>query len=97
MLISQDNFNNLLNMYTDKKILPILVRLVDLAHGKNWQGYLDEKTNEWILKIKDKDICRLKIQIKKVIVNILDNDLVINLHLGKDKENKKNLELISYL
>ena len=39
----------------------------------------------------------LKIQTKKAILNIPDNDLTLQLHLGKDKEIKKNLEIIKSL
>jgi hypothetical protein len=93
----QDDFDELLNKYQDKKMLPILVRLVDVAHSKKWEGYWIEETNEMVLKSKGKDIGRIKIQTKKAIINIVDNDITIQLHLGKDKENKKNLELITSL
>lgn len=91
------NSDQLLDKYQDKKMLPILVRLTDIAQSKKWKGYCNKETNEWILKSKDKDICRIKIQTKKAIINIPDNDITIQLHLGKDKENKKNLELFAFL
>lgn len=93
----QDDFNELLNKYQDKKMLPILVRLVDVAQSKKWEGYWNEETNEWVLKSKGKNVGRIKIQTKKAIINISDNDITIQLHLGKDKENKKNLELFASL
>ena len=40
---------------------------------------------------------KVKIQTKKAIINIPSNDLTLNLHLGKDKENKQNLEIIKSL
>ena len=92
-----NGFDELLNKYQDKKILPILVRLVDIAQGKKWQGIWDNESNDWALKFKDKEIGRLKIQSKKATINIIDNDLTLHLHLGKDKENKKNLELIAFI
>lgn len=93
-LLKSTNFNELLDKYQDKKILPILVRLIDVIQSKKWQVYLDKDTNEWILKFKGTEVGRIKIQIKKAIINILDNDITLHLHLGKDKENKKNLELM---
>lgn len=96
-LEKSDNFDQLLNKYQDKKMLPILVRLVDVAQSKKWKGYWDEETNDYILNFKGKEIGRIKIQTKKAIINIPDNDLTLQLHLGKDKENKKNLELIASL
>jgi hypothetical protein len=89
-------FDLILTKYQDKKILPILIRLFDVAQSKKWQGKLDEN-NECILECKGKKIGRVKIQIKKIIIYIPDNDLILNLHLGKDKENNQNLEIIKYL
>lgn len=90
-----DGFSKLLVKYQDKKMLHILTRFIDIAKSKKWEGYWDDENGELILKLNDKDVCKLKIQAKKAIVIIHDNDITIQLHLGKDKENKKNLELIA--
>lgn len=97
IIVKLDNLDDLLNKYQDKKILPILVRLIDIAKSKKWYGHWNEELNELIFKFKDIEVCKVKIQSKKVIINILDNDIILHLHLGKDKENKKNLELIASL
>lgn len=95
--VKTNNLDELLDKYQNKKILPILVRLVDIALKKEWCGYWNDDLTEWYFKIKSNDICKVKIQLKKVIINIIDNDIIIHLHLGKDKENKKNLELIELI
>jgi hypothetical protein len=92
-----DELNDMLVKYQDKKILPILVRFVDIAQSKKWEGHWDEENSDWTLQFKGKEVGRIKIQTKKAIVNIPDNDLTLNFHLGKDKENKKNLEIIKTL
>jgi hypothetical protein len=92
-----NNFDDLLQKFTDKKMFSILDRFVDIARGKKWQGYYNDDSNDWIIKVKNKTIGKIKVQVKKAIINILDNDLTIHLHLGKDKENKENLKLIDSL
>jgi hypothetical protein len=79
-----NNFDDLLYKYNDKKMFSILVRFIDVVK-KNWQGYCWDESNDWIIKVKNKTICKVKIQVKKAIINITDNDLTIHLHLGKDK------------
>jgi hypothetical protein len=90
----EDESQNLLTQYQNKKILPILVRLMDIAHSKKWETYWNDENKDWILECKGKKIGNIKIQTKKAIITILDNDLQFNLHLGKEKENKINLEIL---
>ena len=91
------SFQNILDQYQDKKILPIVVRFVDVAQYKKWDLNYDDENNEWILLAKNKEMCRVKIQTKKAIINVSSNDLVLNLNIGKEKENKQNLEIIKSL
>lgn len=87
-----DNYQNILEKYNNKKILPIIVRLVDIAQNKKWTLELD---NDILIKHMDTIIGIIKVQAKKIIFNIINNDISISLHLGKDMENKKNLEFIN--
>ena len=68
-----------------------------IYYNKKWIINYDEGTSDWVLQFKGIEMGRIKIQIKKIIINIPSNDLILNLHLGKDKENKQNLEIIKSL
>lgn len=94
--IKNNDYNELLNKYQDSKMLPLLDRFIDTINGKSWIMSYDD-TNFWLFSDKEKNIVKLKIQAKKIIINIIENDITINLHLGKDKENKQNLEFIKLL
>ena len=87
----------MIDKYHNKKILPIIVRLVDVIQNKKWIVNYDEITSDWIIQSKGIEIGKVKIQTKKAIINIPSNDLTLNLNLGKDKENKQNLEIIKSL
>ena len=90
---SETNYQTILDKYQDKKILPIIVRFVDVLQSKKWTLTMDSN-NDWLI---NNNIGIMKVQAKKIIINIFSNDLSINLHLGKDKENKDNLEIIKNL
>ena len=94
--IIQINNPNLLKAHNDKKILPLLSRLLDIINEKKWEIETKE-TNLWKVNYKDEINGEIKIQLKKIIINIINNDLSITLNLGKDKENIRNLELIKLL
>ena len=87
----------MIDKYHDKKILPLIVRLVDVIQNKKWIVNYDNETSDWIIQCKGVEMGKVKIQTKKAIINIPSNDLTLNLHLGKDKENKQNLEIIKSL
>ena len=42
-------------------------------------------------------IGNIKIQIKKIVINIVENDIIINLNIGNEKELKKNLDMITLI
>lgn len=92
-----NNYDEIIKIYKDKKIYPLLVRFVDLAKSKEWILELETTTSDWIFKNKNTIIGKIKIQIKKIIIIIYDNELSIILNIGKDKENIKNLEIIKTL
>lgn len=93
----EDEIQQIIDKYQDKKILPIIVRLVDIIQNKKWTVNYDEITSDWSILSNGIEMGKVKIQTKKAIVNIPSNDLTLNLHLGKDKENKQNLEIIKSL
>ena len=87
----------IIDKYQDKKILPIIVRLVDIIQNKKWTINYNNESTDWIILSNGIEMGKVKIQTKKAIINIPSNDLSLNLHLGKDKENKQNLEIIKSL
>jgi hypothetical protein len=94
---SMVNKNVLVEMYKNKKIEPIINRLVDMFNHKNWDTTMDMNEGNWIIKYKDIEKGRLKVQAKKAIINISNNDLELILHLDKEKENKQNIDIIKNL
>lgn len=94
---NENEIHQMIEKYQDKKILPIIVRFVDAVQNKKWVMNYDDTSNDWILQFKGTEMGRVKIQTKKAIINIPSNDLTLNLHLGKEKENKQNLEIIKSL
>jgi hypothetical protein len=92
-----NNAQLIMDKYHDKKILPIIIRLIDILQNKNWVINYDNETSDWIIQSKGIEMGKVKIQTKKATINIPSNDLTLNLHLGKDKENKQNLEIIKSL
>lgn len=92
MSIKEENeIDKLLKENKDKKIFPILSRLCDIITNKKWTISND--------KIMNNDVCIgiIKIQIKKIVINIVENDIIINLNLGNEKEIKKNLNMITLI
>ena len=83
--------------YEEKQIFPIIVRITDVIRTKKWSVIYDEEEGNHILNSMGAEIGRLKVQAKKAIITILHNDLTLNLHLGKEKENKQNLDIIKTL
>lgn len=83
----------LLQEYQDKKILPLIVRLIDLCQSKSWSIKCNEDKNE----ININDIGVAKIQAKKIVISFPENNVTLILQLGKDKDNKKNIEIIKTL
>jgi hypothetical protein len=45
----------------------------------------------------EKEVGRLKVQAKKAIISIPENEITFKLQLGKEKEIKQNLEIIKSL
>ena len=95
IVINQDiKYDDIIEKYQTKKTFPIINRLIDLCHNKNWE-LKNEENDNWMIKNKQEIIGYVKIQIKKIIVNINDISFIFN--LGNDKEIKQNLDLMSFL
>ena len=93
-----DNYNSLLNNYHDKKIYPLITRTIDFINNKKWKINIDSVNNDYtIINDENIEMGKIKIQIKKVIINIFKFDILINLNLGKDKENKQILDIIKMI
>lgn len=90
------NNSDLLKAHQDKKILPLLSRLLDIISEKQWEIEIKD-SNMWKVTFKDEINAEVKIQLKKIIISIINNDMSIVLNLGKDKENIRNLEIIKLL
>ena len=93
----EPDYQTILEKYQDKKILPIIVRLVDVAQGKKWEVDFDDNSGDWIISKQVQEIARVKIQQKKAIVTVPANELTLTLNIGQEKVNKKNLEIIKSL
>ena len=92
------DYSQIIDQNKDKKVIGIIVRLVDIIQTKKWT--LEASENDWIVKKnQDNDIifATIKIQAKKVVFIHTETDININLHLGKDVENNKNYDLIILL
>lgn len=92
-----NNYQTILDEYKDDKILPIIVRFVDVAQNKKWVFNFDNTSNEWVFNHMEKEVGRLKVQAKKAIISIPENEITFKLQLGKEKEIKQNLEIIKSL
>lgn len=96
-IMKENIMDDILKKYQDKKILPIIVRILDIIQYKKWQLNINDDDIITIIDTYNIEIGSMKIQIKKVIINIINNDMTLTLHLGKEKENKQNLDIIKSL
>ncbi len=95
-LCDEQQYQNIMDTYKDKKVLPLVVRLIDLAQNKNWKINKTED-NEWQLNYKGENFGTVKLQTKKVIIMVPSNDISLTLNVGKEKENKQNIEILKAL
>ncbi len=93
----EPDYQDILEKHQDKKILPIIIRIIDVAQSKKWEIIFDENSGDWIINKHLKEVGKIKIQQKKAIITIPANELTLTLNIGKEKENKKNLEIIKSL
>ena len=73
--------SEILSLYQGNKVLPILVRIIDVIKEKDWN--IEYKDNTfWNVLSKDIIMFTVSIQSKKVIVNI--NDMSLNFNINKN-------------
>ena len=88
-----ENYETIINKYKTKKILPLIVRLIDICQEKSIN--LIESEDLLIIKNKEDIVGNVKVQIKKIIINI--NDITLTFNIGNEKEIKQNFEIIKSL
>ncbi len=87
---------NIMNKYKDKKCYPLLIKILDVSTKKKW--IMKEENGDFIINNNDdKKIATIKIQTKKILFNIISNDILITFNFGKDLENNQNLEFIKQI
>ena len=84
----------ILDKYQNKKILPLIVRLVDLCQMKSLELFIDNN-DIWDIINKKEKIGQIKVQIKKMIIYI--NDISLTFNLNNEKQIKQNFEIIKLL
>jgi hypothetical protein len=75
----------------DKKLLFLLNKIIDKI-SKNI--LIIKSGTAWELQLLNECLGFIKIQTKKIIVELTKYELIINFVIGKDNENIKNLEII---
>jgi len=97
-LNNTENYINELNKnYNDKKIYPLIIRLIDMIKSKEWIIQLDNITDFNIYDNNKIEIIKGKIQLKKIILNIVKLDIVLNLNLNKENDIKSILNILSII
>ncbi len=86
---------NIMDKHKDKKCYPLLIKILDIATKKKW--IINEDNNDYIISKDKEKIIIIKIQTKKMLFNIISNDIQITFNYGKDLENNKNLEFIKLI
>jgi hypothetical protein len=83
-----NNYTDILELYQGKKTLPIVTRLLDIIKSKDWS--IDSKDNSnWIISSKDKVICNVNIQLKKIVV--VHNQIELTFFINKDNQQNYNI------
>jgi hypothetical protein len=87
---TSESYEQILSKYEKKKILPLIVRIVDLCQQQSWK--LENESDDNLIIKNHEVIGYVKVQIKKILININDISLIFN--IGNDKEIKQNFEII---
>jgi len=86
------SYQNILDKYETKKILPLIVRLVDLCQEKLWSLEYNENDDNWSINKNNEIFGYVKVQIKKMIISV--NDISLTFNLGNEKDIKQNFDII---
>jgi hypothetical protein len=87
------NYQDILDKYQNKKILPLIVRLLDLCKNKSLVLICDD--DNWEIKIKNEIVAFVKIQLKKIIINI--NEICLTFNIGNEKDIKQNFDIFNLI
>jgi hypothetical protein len=83
-----NNYTDILELFQGKKTLPIVTRLLDIVKSKDWS--IDSKDNSnWIISSKEKVICNVNIQLKKIVV--VHNQIELTFFINKDNQQNYNI------
>jgi hypothetical protein len=95
----QDKFINILEKtYHEKKIYPLLIRLLDFIKSNEWLIKFDDKNSlEFIFYNTKENIGKIKIQQKKITIQIFKFDISTNLNIDKDKENNQIFDILKMI
>jgi len=97
--IQSNIYDNINELYKNKKIYPILSKLLDLLLSKKCNLSInnnsDNSSNEYIIIYNNNDIGKFKIQIKKISIIFNLFDFIINLTIDNDKSNIYNMNIIN--
>ena len=79
--------------HKDKKIYKVVLQLSDLIQKKKWEiKTIDD--NKYELYNKDEKIGYFEVQLKKVKINFILNQLELILNIGNSKINNQNFKII---
>lgn len=95
-----NNYDTILEEYKDSKNIYNINRIIDIFQKKKWVIDFNADDKKWYIY---NDICdnigTLKIQAKKLLINITNDNMTVNivLQLGEEKENKKHFDILNSL
>ena len=97
---SINNYDTILEEYKDSKNIYNINRTIDIFQNKKWIVQYNEDDKKWYIYNSVCDnIGTLKIQAKKLLINIMNDNMTVNivLQLGEEKENKKHFDILNSL
>ena len=89
------NSDEILASYHDKKIFPLLTRLLDSIREKKWSITIQDTSTLNLLDSQE-IVGQVKIQLKKIIIS-MKNDITITLNMGEMEKSIENLQFIKLL
>ena len=95
----EDNCKIIIDKYKDNKLINMLEKILDCLKNKNYITKINDNDIDIIKKDLNEDvyIFKIKVLIKKIIINICENDNLITFNVNKIKENNKNLDYFNKL
>ena len=96
-----DNYSIILDRCKEHKLISFLERILDICKKRKLDINIidDKKSNDLISNIdllyNNIIIIKIKIQLKKILLTIVESDILIPLNINKNKENKNNLDIIN--